>query len=70
MDGWPEMLLDDQFYIGKVLPNWPPFPTGLVLLGFSQKKMCIIADIMYLHRNIKGFTSLGTQKQMDGWGRT
>ena len=48
MDGWQGMLLDDKFPI-KVLPNWAPFPTGLVGLGFSQKERCIIVDIMYLH---------------------
>ena len=34
MDGWREMLLDDEFPIGKVLSNWAPVPTGLVGLGF------------------------------------
>ena len=38
MDGWQGMLLGDEFPIGKVLPNWAPFPTGLVELGFSWRK--------------------------------
>ena len=51
-------LGDQEWMDGKgccwmtVLPNWAPFPTGLVGqlgLGFSQKKRCIIVDIMYLH---------------------
>ena len=49
MDGWRGMLLDDVFPIGKVLPNWAPFPTGLVGLGFSWKKRCIITFTMHLH---------------------
>jgi hypothetical protein len=49
MDGWRGMLLGDEFPIGKVLPNWAPFPTGLVELGFSWRKRCIITDIMYLY---------------------
>ena len=49
MDGWQGMLLDDEFPIWKILPDWALFPTGLVGLGLSQKKRCIIVDIMYLH---------------------
>jgi len=48
MDGWRGMLLDDESQF-EVLPNWAPFPTGLIWHGFSQKKRCIILDIMYLH---------------------
>jgi len=45
MDGWREMLLDDEFPIWKILPDWALFSTGL---GFSWENKCIIVNIMYL----------------------
>ena len=43
------MLLDDMFPLGKVLPNWAPFPTGLIGLSLSWENKCITVYIMYLH---------------------
>jgi hypothetical protein len=48
MDGWRGMLLDDMFPVGKVLPSWAPFPTGLVGLALSWENKCIIVNVMYL----------------------
>ena len=52
MDGWRGMSLDDAFPIRQVLPLGSPrfgFAPGLVGLGFSQLKMCIIVHILYLY---------------------
>jgi hypothetical protein len=47
MDGWRGMLLDD---VEKVLPDWAPFPTGLVVLGkqmYYSKYHVFTCNIMY-----------------------
>ena len=38
MDGWQEMLLDDEFAIGKVLPNLLCFLLGFLCSVVHRKK--------------------------------
>jgi len=59
------MLLDDEFPIGKVLPNWAPFPTGLVVLGFSKTKKVYYNRYHVFTCNIRCFASLGTQEPIN-----
>ena len=65
MDGWRGMHLDDDFLIWEILPDWAPFSTGLIGLGFSWEKVYYSGYNVFTS-NVMCCMSLGTREWLNG----